>query len=260
MNFGLASAFPGERSAGTALRVVEYKGGSGTFTPLSANSWCRVTIVGGGGGGGRGATTSAAATGGGGGATVIQFVRVPTSTTYVVGASAPGASANNTSGTTGNDSRFGTLVAQGGFAGLPTAGGGVSGGGIDISSTVIVQASLGSGQSGGGGGVGGPAGANPGVGGRAPGYAYMAVTNVPSTTTAYVSSGGAAATNAGGGGGGSSVYGKGGNGGAGHATTGVAGSAGTGYGAGGGGGGAATTSGNGGAGSGGFILIEEFGP
>ena len=80
MNFGMTAAFPGERSTGSALRVVEYTGGSGTFTPLAANSWCRVTIVGGGGGGGRGATNGAAAGGGGGGATVIQFMRVASGT------------------------------------------------------------------------------------------------------------------------------------------------------------------------------------
>ena len=35
------------------IRVVEYTSGSGTFTPLVSNSWCRITLVGGGAGGNR---------------------------------------------------------------------------------------------------------------------------------------------------------------------------------------------------------------
>ena len=33
------------------IRVVTYTSGTGTFTPLVSNSWCRVTVVGGGGAG-----------------------------------------------------------------------------------------------------------------------------------------------------------------------------------------------------------------
>ncbi len=73
------------RQSGKPLRVVTYTSGSGTFTPLAANSWCRVTLIGGGGGGST-AGGGISGGGGGGGGAVITWVRIPSAVIYTVGA------------------------------------------------------------------------------------------------------------------------------------------------------------------------------
>lgn len=218
------------------IRTVSLTSGSGTFTPLVANSWCRVTLVGAGQGGGRPATSTFGAGGGASGAVGVFWVRVPTNAVYAVGAGGAGATASNTQGSIGGATMFGAADVPGG----PVAGsnnvqlnGGQAGLGFALGQGFIGSSS----------GAGGPVG-------LAGGSAFGGGT------------GGAGASGVGGGGGGAGcLYGVPGNGGEANAAgPGAAGTDATGYGAGGGGGGGGTTAGgNGGNGAGGLILIEEFG-
>lgn len=99
------------------LRVVTYTSGTGTFTPLAANSWCRVTLVGGGAGGRRGADASGnGGGGGGGGQTVTAWIRISGSVSYAVGSGGLGATASNTWGAGGGQTQLGPLVAFGGYS------------------------------------------------------------------------------------------------------------------------------------------------
>jgi hypothetical protein len=252
-------------SSGKPTLVTALTSGSGTFTPLVSNSWCRITLVGGGGGGARGNTSGSFPNlGGGGGATAYMWRRVAGPVSYSVGAAGVGATANNTSGTGGSVTVFDGVQAAGGSGGLPNvSANNTPSGGIAIEGTASGAAN-GSGSMGVSGGAGGGYDSSLGsvIGGRGPGFptVFVATTaNLALWSTPAVTSPGAVVTNNGGAGGGCSVYGKGGNGGDGSASAGAVGANAAGYGGGGGGGGAGPTSGNGGNGSGGLILIEEFG-
>lgn len=102
--------FPG--GAAKVRRILRYTTGTGTFTPLVADSLCVVTLVGAGG-------SNSASTGGGG--ETRQFrVRLTGAQTYLVPAASPGATNQ-----AGGDAVLGTLRAQGGQT---TAGGNYGGG------------------------------------------------------------------------------------------------------------------------------------
>lgn len=243
---GLVSSPVG--GGGKPLRVTTYTSGAGTYTPLQANSWVRVTVVAGGSSGAKPSDNSVnAGQGGAAGSTAVAWLCLFGPVSYSVGSrgsgySGPGGSGSNV----GGRSTFHTVVAYPGdsITGTPPA-----------AFHVIC------------GGAGGPAGS--GVGqfgkiGRAPGIPnYASFTN-----DLYYGgrgfAGNGSAEGAGGGGGGDSMYGAGGNGGNAAITAGGPGFAGadaTGYGAGGGGGGC-SANGPGGAsgnGSGGIIIVEEFG-
>ena len=241
------------------IRVVTYTSGTGTFTPLVSNSWCRVTLVGGGGGGVGGTiapvgSSAAGGQGGQAGQTVTAWLRVAGSVTYSVGAGGTGGigatviNNYNSNQTNGGNTRLGTLLAQGGERGFNQSS---AAGNSSVTGGLRFYGGL-EGASGGSGGAGGYA--EGGSAGNAPGFDYNA---------SGLSTGGSREGNhGGGGGGGDSLYGQGGNGGNGSSgSSPTAGGAGSGYGGGGGGGGssAGSTGGGGGAGSGGLIIIEEFG-
>jgi hypothetical protein len=125
-----ASSFLGY---GIPKRVVTYTSGSGTFSALESNSWCRITLVGGGGGSASasGGTSGAA---GGAGATAILWWRITGSYSYSVGAAGTAAPAatyrtywngnnyvdgypNGEYGGTGGSTTFGDLTISGGGRG-----------------------------------------------------------------------------------------------------------------------------------------------
>lgn len=251
MNPGTFAGIPDGLSIWRPQRVITYTSGTGTFTPLVSNSWCRITLVGGGAGGARCSTTSGGGGGGGAGAAKIVWMRLSGAVSYAVGAAGVGATANGTVGTAGGFSRIDSVAVMGGRVPPFTATQGGVGGYLSTYGTAENGAVSFS------GGASGEAGGHGGEGGGIGGAVGFAIPTGGSTM------GGAAAgvgsANPGGGGGGSSLYGMGGAGGAGSATTASAGANATGYGGGGGGGGAGATSGNGGNGSGGLIIIEEFG-
>ncbi len=112
---------------GKPKRVVTYTSGSGTFTPLEANSWIRVTLVGGGGGGSGGCFNGSygyysGLRGGAGGVNVFYFMAVLPSYSYVVGAGGTGAtqvgSPGSSSGGSGGFSSFNSMRANGGSGGV----------------------------------------------------------------------------------------------------------------------------------------------
>lgn len=246
------------------LRVTTYTSGSGTFSPLVPNSWCRVTLVGAGAGGRRpqlGAANLPGGGGGGGAQTVTAWMLFAGPQSYAVGAAGLGATADNTYGTSGGNTVLGALIAQGGQSSAP--GGplyGGSAGGFPFNSTWGNSGQHGFSVCGGGTNIVGYSGL-PAQGGIAAGQGTsnnnntdLFHPNAPGGTT----SGG---THSGGSGGGCSMYGVGGAGGNGNsAGAGGNGSKGTGYGAGGGGGGSGNSAtGNGADGTGGLIIIEEYG-
>lgn len=222
--------------SGDPLRVVTYTSGAGTFTPLEANSWVRVTVVAGGGGGQPGSGGSGGS-GGSAGGTACAWLLLTGAVSYSVGSGgAPGIS--------GLPSYFHTVKSWCSDPNTTVPN--------DIYHIVV----------GGAGGNGGSTGSSVGISGRTPGCSQ----NLMQSIYAGRSTGGNVFSNfgGGGGGGGDSLYGIGGNGGNGAASAGATGSNGqaaTGYGAGGGGGGGsgAGAQGTGGSGTGGIIIIEEFG-
>ena len=228
----------GQIEGGSAIRTVTYTSGTGTFTPLVANSWCRVTLVGGGSGGANGGR------GGGGGATVVARLRIPSgSVDWAVGAGSAGAAASSSVvAAAGGITYFGRLFAEGARAPASVTVSSDTGGRLvaqpDKIGSMFGDASV-------AGGCGGAYITSSGVSGGSVGD--------PSITNAFpFNTGGQGGGMNGGGGGGNSLYGNGGDGG----VSGAPGQAGTGYGAGGGGSVGAFAAGNG---SGGLIIIEEFG-
>jgi len=242
------------------LRVVTYTSGTGTFTPLVANSLCRVTVVAGGAGGGRGKNGAAPISpglGGGAGEGVQAVLRLTGAQAYSVGAGGAGATVAETQGAAGSQSSLGPVRANGGFGGLfNTSTNGGKGGGTADQSTLL-NWTQGAGRT--YGGAGGGCTASVALAGNCAGAPYQ----VQGLTNNLGSSapGAAGGSYPGGGGGGDSLVGLGANGGAGNnggvATAGAAAAANSG--GGGGGGGAGGTTGNGGNGGSGIIIIEEFG-
>ena len=239
MNEGLFGVPTGASAASRPKRTVTYTSGTGTFTPLEADSWCRVTLVGGGGGGGKGISGSNGGAGGAGGQTVVTWLRVASATAYAVGAAGVG----GTNGTAGGETSLGVVKAVGGGGGSGvystsnTAQVQSTNGDYNVSTSYLPTAMAGATA----GGFGAPPASGASTSGGRPGVASTAYSGSASSFT-Y------------GGGGGSSLYGTGGAGGLG------VGAAGTGYGAGGAGGGfSAATYQNAGNGTGGIIIIEEFG-
>lgn len=108
------------------VKTTTYTSGSGTFTPLVSDSWCRVTLVGGGGGG--------SAHGGAGSGTSVLWVRLSGPQSYAIGAGGVGGDAASSFGATGGTTNLGPLRQVGGngspwnFAG--TGGSGSSGAGL----------------------------------------------------------------------------------------------------------------------------------
>lgn len=214
-------------AGGKPKRTVTYTSGTGTFTPLEANSWCRVTLVGGGSAGG--AHTAQCSAGGSGAEHLVAWLRVTGATAYSVGAGGPAVGVGgNFSGVDGGSSIFGRLTAAGGVGGASAAMPSAVGGGA------IFQVNGGEYYSWKAGSTAGGAGAG-----------ASSVFRVGGVPGVWRMSDGVATTQPGGGG--SSVMGAGGA---------SAGASGTGYGAGGAGAQPNTLSG---AGSGGIIIIEEFG-
>lgn len=240
--------------SGKPIRVVNYTSGSGTFTPLETNSWCRVTLVGGGAGGCRSSSTSPGR-GGGAGGMAVYFVRVAGATTYAVGAGGDGASTANTEGGVGGATIFGNLRVEGGRNNGSTTNGNDNTAGRYSSNPTNFN---GVGYFGGPGGSSGTSSINnatDGTPGSLPAQ-YIAgwVGDNQGTKSAGNNYGG-------GGGGGYTIYGNGGVGGNGtDSGSGTVGGNATGAGGGGGGGGSGPSgTSNGGNGSSGLIIIEEFG-
>lgn len=243
-------------------------------------------VIGGGAGGNRCDTTTSGGGGGGGGGRCIKRVSgvtAGTSVTCTIGAAGVGATANNTLGTAGGDSSFGTYVIATGGPGNATSPQGSPGGAGQKAHTTATAAvglaggsTAGVGNTGvcaeyGGGGGGGGGGVNTagfaggsslfgagGGGGGGDGDFIGGAGGIPNSYTAgggaaggaiaTIGTAGTAGTNGepggGGGGGGGSAAGTGGAGGAGAAP-----------GGGGGGGGSGATSGNGGNGARGEITL-----
>jgi hypothetical protein len=126
---------------------------SGTYTPTTGMSYCIIEAVGGGGGGGgatgsSGSTASSGAGGGGGGYCkgVFSAATIGASQTITVGGAGAGGAAGNNAGGAGSSTTVGTLLtANGGGAGAGrgatlsntgfssgAAGGGATGGSINI--------------------------------------------------------------------------------------------------------------------------------
>lgn len=251
-------------NGGKPIRTLTFLSGSGTFTPLSANSWVRVRLQAGGAAGGAGdfgvfPTLSNSAQGGGAGEYLEFYLRIAGSVSYSVGAGGVGVPAGAVSpiSTPGGDTVFGLLTAVGGR--------------VLKESSVYVGNSGTSSPS----GLGGNPWAIPGgCGGRAsdlagsgnvstPGHLPGSIheldlafgPNFPGSSNSGI--------HAGGGAGGCSMFGIGGNGGTGGTGTLTAGGNGSGFGSGGGGRGSATSLANmakSGDGAPGFLIIEEFGP
>lgn len=243
---GLVS--PPVSGGGKPLRVTAYTSGTGTYTPLQADSWVRVTVVAGGSSGAKpGDNTPLAGPGGAAGGTAIAWLRLQGPVTYSVGSrgsgySGPGGSGSNV----GGQSIFHTVVAY-------------PGDGSTATPTTAFHVICGGAGAPGGNGAG-----QPGKRGRMAGISNYASFPADVYYGGRAFGGGGTAEGAGGGAGGDSLYGIGGGGGNGATGAGSPGGAGadaTGYGAGGGGGGC-SVNGQGGAsgnGSGGIIIVEEFG-
>lgn len=253
-------------------RVVELTSGTGTFTPLVANSWCRVTLQAPGGGGAGGVTApvyqTQGAGGGGAGGCVTLWLRVAGATPYVVGAGGAGGATPNTAGVAGGVVGFANIKIPGGKGGSnasSNSGRGGDGSFIGAQLAALKQTDFLTGIPGGAGGTS----FGSSNGGFVAGYPYgnnsSDGTNAYGPIFAYLLGAGGGSTISdfylGGGGGGSSAYGTGGAGGnSNNAGAAGAGASGSGYGSGGGGGGNGSSAGGaGGSGAGGLILIEEFG-
>lgn len=246
---------------GKPIRTITYLSGSGTFTPLAANSWVRVRLQAGGGGGGNADFGSVGgpfdgANGGGGGEYLEFTLRIAGSVSYSVGLGGVGVPAGAVSASTpGGNTTFANLVAVGGRAEKSGVQLGTSG----TSSPT---------------GLGGnPAAVPGGSGGRRSDLSLSRVTT-PGHLPGGMDEAGlafgpntAGSTNsgnhAGGSGGGCTLFGVGGNGGSGGTGTLTTATNGSGFGSGGGGQGAATIQAGltkSGDGAPGFIIIEEYGP
>lgn len=250
MNKGTLPGFGVKPPNDKPIRTVTLTSGTGTFTPLKPNSWCRLTLVAGGAGGSRvaGATSNSGGQGGGAGQALQVLVRVAGATQYSVGAAGLGATAVGL-GTSGGSTTFGSLGVLGGSS---------DGTGGHANREAAGNYAAGPFIAGGGGGrnVSGVV-----TGGRAAGFPHISILN--DTDKPIVALPGSGGAGNGGGGGGSSLLGRGGDGGNGGTSSGTPGGDATGYGGGGGGGGGTSSSGvgaNGGNASPGVIIIEELGP
>jgi hypothetical protein len=114
---------------GKPRQVTVYTSGSGTYTPVSPNSWCYVTMIGGGGPGGGGYACYGTFYGGygGSGKQLEQWTKVVSTASYSVGAG--GYWWNNATyyGDNWQQVAGGTST----FNGLSAAGGG-NGGGVRV--------------------------------------------------------------------------------------------------------------------------------
>lgn len=105
--------------------------GSGTYTSPAGCTYIIVEAVGGGGGGGRSNDLQSAGAGGAGG--YFKMKMPAGSYPYSIAAFANGASSQNTNGTAGNNTTFGTQYAFGGAGGQASSGRkGGEGGGVNI--------------------------------------------------------------------------------------------------------------------------------
>jgi len=227
---------------GKPNRVTVLTSGSGSFTPLSSNSFLRVTLVGAGGSGSRGGGGPASPSGAGGEAgsmTVVHFKASAPSYSYAVGAGGTGPPGTTVTGFNPPPGTPGGWLAgaSGGntIFGAFEAGGGV-GAGISVPFPSVLYnnvnrhpASLAFHKGGGGGGSTAPYQPSPtvpsysvpGVAGHevdsqfpAPSPVNYAVRRIsPSNGGTATSSYPSLPARAGGGGGGSSVFGPGGAGG-----------------------------------------------
>jgi hypothetical protein len=245
---------------GKPIRTLTYLSGSGTFTPLAANSWVRVRMQAGGGAGGSadlgsGAGPYKGGPGGGAGEYLEFTLRIAGSVAYEVGLGGVGiaAGALTPASTPGGDTIFGFLRAVGGKVTFNTIG----------NSGTCAPLGVGGNPCAVPGGTGGP-----GLGGTitssGPGHLPGSIDQGDGATgpnTAGTSNDGG--IHNGGSGGGCSMFGTGGNGGTGGTGTLSTATNGGGFGSGGGGQGAATIQANltkAGDGAPGFLIIEEFGP
>lgn len=102
------------------IRTVTITSGTGTFTPLMANSICRIVLQGAGAGGS--GYNASSATPGTSGARLDVTMRVTGPQSYSIGAKGLGGIAGATTApTNGGDTTFGTLIAPGGIARVNTA-------------------------------------------------------------------------------------------------------------------------------------------
>ena len=234
---------------------------NGTWTKPANGTSVELILIGGGGGGGSGSGTGNGDAGGGGGGgggftrLVIPTSALPSTVAVTVGAGGAGASTNNSAGTTGGNSTFGTYaIALGGAGGV--AGGGTRAGGAG-------GAGLYAGGAGGAGGstaAGGPGTASLLAGGGGGGGAGTSGTNAVATggaITLIPRAGGAANTV-----GVSAASGEptGGSGGGGGASNTAGGNGGL-YGGGGGGGGEGNSTSNGypgGTGGSGIVYVVTY--
>lgn len=158
-------------SAVNAVSVSTYASGSGTWIKPAGCAWVQVTVVGGGQGGHRNAysgTGTSYGGGGGGSGSVVQHTflaaDLPSTVAYSVGAGGAGATANDSFGSDGGASSFGSLLAPGGrqisVNAESNGGAGYCGGGHgshkldDETDAGQGTFSYGKGRSGGGGGAG----------------------------------------------------------------------------------------------------------
>jgi hypothetical protein len=133
------------------LRIVEYTSGTGTFTPLVSNSWIELIMVGGGGGGGDGSDNSGgfgygAGHGGGAGATMRLWLKVSSTTSYVVGAGGTAGSGVFQSGGNGSPTIFGSIFCPAGQGGnargggaSPSGRGGLGGGLVELPPSIAID-------------------------------------------------------------------------------------------------------------------------
>lgn len=132
------SIYTGLRGIGTKPKQVTiYTSGSGTYTPVAANSWCFVTMIGGGGAGGyaQGCYGSTFSQQGGGGKVLQRWTKIATTASYAVGA---GSVWQNFQGgsyphyyyyyqkTTAGATTFNGLSAAGGYNGADNATGNIN--------------------------------------------------------------------------------------------------------------------------------------
>jgi hypothetical protein len=247
---------------GKPIRTLTFLSGSGTFTPLAANSWVRARLQAGGGAGGSAGFGSVGGPfdggNGGGAGEYLEFtMRVAGSVSYAVGLGGVGvpAGAVSPAPTAGGNTTFAGLVAVGGRSTKATGELGTSG--------TCAPTGLG----------GSPAAIPGGSGGRrsdisasklaSPGHLPGSIADSQDGLGGNAAGSTNSGIHQGGSGGGCSMFGVGGNGGSGGTGTLTTATNGSGFGSGGGGQGAATAQANltkTGDGAPGFLIIEEFGP
>lgn len=129
----LKTYFDGLYVSGSAVKTVKkqiFTVGSGIYTPSTGMLYCIIELIGGGSGGGSVAGTGASQ-GGGSGAyckKLFSAFDIGASKAYVVGAGGVAPTAGNNNGNNGNASTLNitTLVANGGYGGAASPGGGTA--------------------------------------------------------------------------------------------------------------------------------------